>query len=104
MFSIKRSGELTPVLAWLDALAEKLEDWNPVCVATVPLTSSVRVAMRDDIIELPIALGHLIFKRAISCMRKVIHIEQESFQKGGGQVTLPGSPRCGEDMSYLPWL
>jgi hypothetical protein len=54
----------------------------PVCVALPPPTSSVRVAMRNDIKELPIAARRLTVERAISCMRKVIHIEQELFQKG----------------------
>jgi hypothetical protein len=100
---LKGLENLTPLVAWLDAL---LKSWgqNPVCVSRVAPTSSVRVAMRDDMTELPIALCHLTFKRAISCMRKVIHIEQESFQKEGAQGTFPDLLAAAEDMSYLPWL
>ncbi len=43
----------------------------------------------------------LTLARAISWMRKVIHIEQDSFQKGGAEVTFPILLAATEDMSYL---
>jgi hypothetical protein len=54
---LKGLENLTPVVAWLDAL---LKSWgrNLVCVSRVAPTSSVRVAMHDDMTELPIALCH----------------------------------------------
>jgi hypothetical protein len=36
-------------------------------------------------------------------MRKVIHIEQELFQKGGAQGMFPDLLAAAEDMSYLSW-
>ena len=45
--------------------------------------------MRHDTTELPIALCHPDGERAISRVRIVIHIEQESFQKSGAKGTLP---------------